>query len=220
MGYAWLLAKAEQQHPVALEAVNMLAEEDADGLYEHAIRWAGANAPSLFERLGLSTSSVPKSARSILSDTVALSVARGPAVTLASMDARFAAYDYPMWDNANYFTGAMRVTGLVSPMGDALVFQSLMTGLGDGGISRTVAPFSPVLQSKGFLSRQSVLLPEEAIVRWNADNSTTYLLTGATRSASGEWAIDERAHGPVELTLRGSVCAVPLGFDIEDLTPE
>ena len=183
----------------------MLADEDADGLYEHAMRWAGANAPRLFERLGLSTSSIPPDARKILAETSVLPIARGPAVTLASMDARFSAYDYPMWDNANYFTGAMRVTGLASHKGDALIFQSLMTGLGDGGISRTVAPFAPGLPPKSFLARQSILLPEEAIVRWNADNSTTYLLTGATRSASGEWAIDDSAHGPIELTLRGAI---------------
>lgn len=54
-----------------------------------------------------------------------LDVARGPGVSILELDEEAREYLFPIWDNTNYTAGAMRVTGVVSPEGDALVLQTI-----------------------------------------------------------------------------------------------
>lgn len=60
---------------------------------------------------------------------------RSRPVTMADLGLLFEDFQGPSWDNAAYLTSAMRLTGFVSPTAsDGLVFQSLITGLGNADV--------------------------------------------------------------------------------------
>ncbi len=111
----------------------------------HALETAlGAQAAgALLADLALVDTPLPDEVRAALAAAphVELGVASNP-VSLAEMDNLFENFEVPLYDNANYFSAAMRLTGFVVPGGqDGLVFQSLQTGLGLYGFNLMIATF-------------------------------------------------------------------------------
>ena len=92
-------------------------------------------ARRVLDRLGLVVPPLPDAVRAVLDSAPRLEH-RAPSVPLSMVEVAECfddGWEYPMWDNANYFCAAMRMTGFVTPGGtDGLVFQSLVTGLGEG----------------------------------------------------------------------------------------
>ncbi len=93
-----------------------------------------AAADELLATLDLHEEPLPDEVRQLLDDAPALELPASTPVPLGELDEAFASFDVPIWDNANYFCAGMRLTGFVVPGGqDGLVFQAVMTGLGNAG---------------------------------------------------------------------------------------
>jgi|GEM_PF-2658620 len=120
-------------------------------------------ADALLKRLRIRLTTGGAKLKAALQDAEVADVAPGPLVTLLQLDAAFVESQAPAWDNANSLCGAMRVTGYAHPTGDALVFQSLMTGFGDGAIRREIHAFGPAFSAPGSGNREDVLIEEDAL---------------------------------------------------------
>lgn len=68
---------------------------------------------------------LPDAARAILDAADTIDEPEGPVWGIAELDNAATSFDLPLWDNANYSTGAMRITGFASRHGDVLVVQSI-----------------------------------------------------------------------------------------------
>jgi hypothetical protein len=82
------------------------------------------------------------------------------------VEPHFHDFEYPMWDNANYFTGAMRVTGFVCSAGEALVWEGLVTGLGDAGLRREVTVHAAFPLPRAWCVHTEAILAEDAVSAW------------------------------------------------------
>ncbi|WP_144120613.1 DUF7003 family protein [Catellatospora sichuanensis] len=135
-GYRLLAERAEAADEVAVTAVGTLFRTDPRGTAQRLAAAVGEPAAQrLLDRLGLAVPPLPEAVRALLEQAPVLDVAAGAPVSLTELDEFFADGLGPMWDNANYYTAAMRLTGFATPGGtDGLVFQSVVTGLGDAGV--------------------------------------------------------------------------------------
>ncbi|MFI0350733.1 hypothetical protein [Actinomadura sp. 9N407] len=89
----------------------------------------------VLDGLGLVTPPVPDAVRAALDAAPRVEAGPSTPLAMAELDECFEDYQYPMWDNANDFCAAMRMTGFITPGGvDGLVFQSLTTGLGEDDV--------------------------------------------------------------------------------------
>jgi hypothetical protein len=130
-----LLAERASDGNVA-DALRELHRIDPRGTV-HRLELAGAErARHVLDRLGLVTPPLPDAVRAAL-DAAPRAEERAPslALSMAELDECFGDWEYPMWENANYFCAAMRMTGFITPGGtDGLVFGSLVTGLGEQSV--------------------------------------------------------------------------------------
>ncbi|XVQ09451.1 hypothetical protein ACQP1W_44145 [Spirillospora sp. CA-255316] len=130
-----LLADRVSEGTVA-DALRELHRIDPRGTVRR-LELAGADrARHVLDRLGLVTPPLPDAVRAAL-DAAPRAEGPGPSLPLsmAELDECFGDWEYPMWENANYFCTAMRMTGFITPGGtDGLVFESLVTGLGERSV--------------------------------------------------------------------------------------
>jgi len=87
-------------------------------------------ADRLASRFELPASSVPDEVRALLASSPIDDEPRGPLWSIAELDEAARGFSLPLWDNANYTTGAMRITGFASRKGDVLVVESIVTDPG------------------------------------------------------------------------------------------
>jgi hypothetical protein len=166
-GWAWL-GDAASRDEAAVAGLTELATDDPGGCFDHVAAGLGeARARALFARLALRTGPDDERVRAAIEASPRAAIPRGPAVSIGELDTRFAAFEYPMWDNMNYFTGGMRVTGFASPTGDALVFQALSTGLGVGDLRRELHVYSPVVAYVNGWNNATPLLEEDEVATWD-----------------------------------------------------
>jgi hypothetical protein len=136
----WILRHPDTGHRLLAERAPQVADTirtmhriDPRGT-AHRLEHAGGRG--VLDRLGLTTPPLPDAVRAHL-DAAPRVEGLAPSLPLATaeLDECFAEYLCPMWDNANYFCARMRMTGFVTPGGtDGLVFQSLVTGLGEANV--------------------------------------------------------------------------------------
>lgn len=81
-------------------------------------------------RFELPKSALAPEVHRVLEEAESISEPRGPLWSIAELDEAARDYDLPLWDNANYTTGAMRVSGFASRHGDAFVVESIVTNPG------------------------------------------------------------------------------------------
>jgi hypothetical protein len=127
-----LLAEGAAQARVA-DAIRELHRIDPRGTTHRLEREGAGRARDVLDRLGLTTPPLPDAVQAHL-DAAPCVEGMAPSLPLAltELEECFGDWDHPMWDNANYFCAGMRMTGFVTPGGtDGLVFQSLVTGLGE-----------------------------------------------------------------------------------------
>lgn len=110
---ALLRDRAQALGDVVREAV-----EDALGV---------AEASRIAARFALPASTLPAEAKAVLDDAETVDEPRGPLWSIAELDEAAQSYDLPLWDNAHYTTGAMRITGFASRHGDTLVVEWIST---------------------------------------------------------------------------------------------
>jgi hypothetical protein len=132
---------------------------------------------------------LPSEVAELLEAAPRLEVPHGPTVELGALDEDAQGYQFPIWDNANYTTGAMRVTGLVSSAGDALVIETLTHWPAAGeGIVRVVRAYGP---GAGRARSALELVPSAALGAYLDDGSTWLCrVTGVMRfneTRDGDW---------------------------------
>lgn len=191
------------------EALARLAKTDAKGAFAAlAAELGDEDARKAFEAVGLAA---PKGVKRP-------QASKGVALTIGALEPKFSEFEYPMWDNANYFTGAMRVTGFRCDAGQALVWEQIMTGLGDGGVSREVTVHASFKVDSSWRAHVAKLLDERKVSRWEGDAQVS-LLTGVRRVVDGK---KERyvmpQGGPRSSTKLAKIGEVPLSIDTSGLS--
>ncbi len=98
----------------------------------------------LADRFDLPRTELAPEARAILDAAEIIDEPRGPLWSIAELDAAARGFDLPIWDNANYTTGAMRVTGFASREGDVLVVQTITYNPGGNEpVTREIHAYGP-----------------------------------------------------------------------------
>ena len=86
---------------------------------------SGGNAKAAALIVDRAPPPIPEAARAVLDAAESVDEPEGPVWGIAELDNAAESYDLPLWDNANYATGAMRITGFASRHGDVLFVQSI-----------------------------------------------------------------------------------------------
>jgi hypothetical protein len=135
-GYRLLGERARTVDAAADHALATLHAADPRGVAGRLTAAIGpAAADAVLNRLGLVAWPLPATVRAVLDAAPTVAAAPSRPLPVAVLDHAFEEFDAPMWDNANYFCAAMRLIGFVNPGGtDGLVFQSLVTGLGESSV--------------------------------------------------------------------------------------
>lgn len=130
-GYRLLAERASQ--PRVAGVIRELHRIDPRGTTHRLELESAGRARDVLDRLGLTTAPLPDAVQAKLNTAPrAQGLAPSLPLALAELDECFQDWEHPMWDNANYFCARMRMTGFITPGGtDGLVFQSLVTGLGE-----------------------------------------------------------------------------------------
>lgn len=132
---------------------------------------------------------LPPAVTALLDAAPKLAVDAGPRVSLLALDEEARGYDLPIWNNANYTTGAMRVTGLVSPAGDALVLQTITHWPSAAqGFARETRVYGPGATRR---RRHQELVPAKELELWlDGDATRLQRVTGVilrSETVDGEW---------------------------------
>lgn len=160
---------------------------------------------------GLGLPAVDPAVDAALAGVAPRAVPAGRPVTMGQVGALVRNFELPMWDNANSFTGAMRVTGFASPVADALLFQSLVTGLGMGNVRLEVVR----VDAHGLRRvREVELVPEGALYRWDG-GAVECVPTGVRREAGAFSA--PSGTGTVRVEAAGA--EVPCRIDTAGMAP-
>jgi hypothetical protein len=127
-GYAMLAELADDGDVRAAELLRERANA-LGGVVHEAIEAAlgKGRTETLAARLGLPRTSLAPEIEALLAAAETIDEPRGPLWTVAELDDAAREYTLPLWDNARYTTGAMRITGFASRHGDALVVETLYT---------------------------------------------------------------------------------------------
>ncbi|AKF02988.1 DUF7003 family protein [Sandaracinus amylolyticus] len=148
------------------------------------------DALALARRLRLPDTRLPAPVEAVLAEVAPEPIARGPVFGIATLDEAAARFDLPLWDNANYTTGAMRVTGYASPEGDALVIESIVCWPGAGEwVARSTRAFGAGARGARLASDALVpasdLDPIEIDSGTRVDGASSMLVLSGERDESG-----------------------------------
>jgi hypothetical protein len=168
-------------------------------------------AASIADRFELPRSTASGRVQAVLAAALTVDVARGPVWSIAELDDDAREYDLPLWDNANYTTAAMRVTGFASAQGDVLAVETIeydprarepvrwqLTAYGPGARTRRT---SELLADADEMA--PLWLPGDSDY---VDTASNHLMLGGDRDEHGEL---------VEGTER-RIVPTPLPFEYQD----
>ncbi|WP_170229896.1 hypothetical protein [Polyangium fumosum] len=134
--YGALATLADEGNPRAAELLRDRAAA-LGGVVREAIEAAlGAEAAKrLAEQFDLPRTRLPEEVERLLAEAEAIDEPRGPLWSIAELDEAARRFDLPIWDNANYTTAAMRITGYASQKGDVLVVEQILHHPGSGTLA-------------------------------------------------------------------------------------
>ena len=202
-GFGLLAARAAAGDAKADEALRRAAAADPGAA-------TAALGPAVVAARGLP--GLDPAVQALLDAHPPLALPAGRSLSMAAVSAMVRNFELPMWDNANSFTGAVRVSGFAGPGYDALVFQSLETGLGMGNVRRCLLRAS----AEGVRRlREEELVPESALYRLEGD-ALCCVPTGVCRSRDGLYS---PATGPGSVWVPAVGAAVPCAVDTRGLSP-
>jgi hypothetical protein len=201
-GFALLAGRAESGDDAARRALVAVATDDPA-----AVR--GVLGAERAARLQLPA--VDPAIDAALAGLAPRPIPAGRPVTMSRVSALVREFELPMWDNANYFTGAMRVTGFASPVADALVFQSLVTGLGMGNVRCELVRLGADGARR---TREIEVVPEEALYRW--EGSAVVCAPTGVRREGGAYSSPT---GPGTVRVEAVGADVPCVVDVEGMAP-
>ncbi|MRG93641.1 DUF7003 family protein [Polyangium spumosum] len=138
------------RHPDAYGALAALADEGntraAELLRDRAAALGGVvreaieaalgpeAAKRIAEQFSLPRTRLPEAVERLLAEADVIDEPRGPLWSIAELDEAARRFDLPIWDNTNYTTAAMRITGYASQKGDALVIEQIVHHPGSGAL--------------------------------------------------------------------------------------
>ncbi len=133
--YGTLATLADEGHTRAAELLRDRASA-LGGVVREAIEAAlGTEAVTrIAERFDLPRTRLPEEVDRLLAESELIDEPRGPLWSIAELDEAARVFDLPLWDNANYTTAAMRITGYASQKGDALVIEQILHHPGSGAL--------------------------------------------------------------------------------------
>jgi hypothetical protein len=129
-GYGPLVELAESGNERALALLRDRAQA-LGGVVVEAIAAAlgQARADAVARRFDLPRSTLSSAVHAALDAAPVVDVPRGPVWSIAELDDAARQYELQLWDNMNYTTGAMRVTGFASSSGDALTVETIESSM-------------------------------------------------------------------------------------------
>lgn len=214
-GWGWLASRVDAEDARALEVLRAITDDDPGAAAEALDGALGVEAArALRAQHGLADGPTDEKVRACLAEAATADVPRGATLTMARLREHFREFAYPMWDNVNYFCGAMRVTGYADPArGDTLVFEALVTGLGSGNLRIEVWRLGGARVMRPVHTR--ILLAEDRV--HGPDGRS--LLTGLRIDHARREAV---ADGELRRTARvdGLDADVPIRMDTSRMKPE
>jgi hypothetical protein len=135
-----------------------------------------ARAAELSTALDLPRVELPPAVRAVLAEAPIDETPRGPVGSiLAGLDDAAREYSLTLWDNLNYTTGAMRVTGFASASGDVLTVESLESSpLQSESLRWRMCAYGPGATKQ---EASEPLVPEEEVTDPEVDNGEVGLMT-------------------------------------------
>lgn len=189
-GYGLLAELAEAGSERAIALLRDRAEALGGPVSDALVEALGAEAAErLVTRFELPRSILPPEVQAALEDAPRLDEPRGPLWSIGELDQAAARYELPLWDNANFTTGAMRITGFASRHGDVLLIESLVTWPSAGEpIVWEATAFGPGATRRS--KRAMVVREQEVASTWLDDTDyingvTNHLHTWGERDADG-----------------------------------
>jgi hypothetical protein len=127
-GYAMLAELADDGDARAADLLRERAKALGGVVHEAIESSLGRDrTAAIAKKLALPKSTLAPEIEKALAEAETHDEPRGPLWTIAELDDAAREFDLPIWDNARYTVGAMRITGFASRDGDALVIETLST---------------------------------------------------------------------------------------------
>lgn len=125
-GYGLLASLAEDGNERAVALLRERARALGGAVVEALAAALGEErAGGIVQRFELPRPALDARVRAILDEAPVADVPRGPVWSIAELDDAAREYELQLWDNMNYTTGAMRVTGFASAEGDVLAVETI-----------------------------------------------------------------------------------------------
>ncbi|HZJ71794.1 MAG TPA: hypothetical protein VFF36_12750, partial [Planctomycetota bacterium] len=164
-----------------------------------------AEADRIAARFELPRSTLPDEVRALLAASEPVSEPRGPIWSIGELDEAAREFELPLWDNANYMTAAMRISGFASRHGDALIIESIEYDPGAGEQARwQMHAYGP---GAGTRSASHLLVkPSELETVWlddsdSIDGSSNLIRLWGERDADGKLIEDSEGRRVVPVPL-------------------
>lgn len=140
-----LLVRGARQGDTRLhELLRQLVSREPGACFQMLSTHYGAqHTQALFLELELPSDGPDPRIQALVRKAPQIDVPPGPSVRLPTLNRAFSQGIRPFWDHAGFFTAALRVSGFVHPSGDALIFESLVTGMVDDGVRVELHGYGP-----------------------------------------------------------------------------
>ncbi len=149
-----------------------------------------ARAAELARELELPPPTLTAGLRAVLEEAPVVDVPRGPVWSIAELDDAARQYELQLWDNLNYTTAAMRLTGFASAKGDVLTVESIESS----PLQRQTLRWRMCAYGPGAKKREAcdALIDEADLQDLELDGDevsavTNHLLLGGDRDEAGEF---------------------------------
>ena len=176
-------------------------------------------AQALFLELELPTDGPDPLIQTLVRQAPALDVPAGPSLRLPTLNRAFVQGIRPFWDHAGFFTAAIRVSGFVHPSGDALIFESLVTGMVNDGVRVELYGYGPHFgprQAQYLFEKGRQLVADQALTLAEGQRLTLHTTGVVLTWAPQGWQLVrvpwDHPRQRAELTLDSEILDVPLSL--------
>ncbi|MED5369631.1 MAG: hypothetical protein VX899_01330 [Myxococcota bacterium] len=179
-------------------------------------RFGAQQTQRWFEELELPSDRPSPQLQALVRQAPLSHVPYGPPLTLPTLNRAFREGIRPFWDHAGFFTAAIRVSGFAHASGDALIFESLVTGLVDDGVRVEIHGYGPHFgprQARYCFEQGRELLSDAALSTADGDRLELHS-TGVVLQWDGGWQLQhtpwDHPRRSAEISLDGELLDLPL----------
>jgi hypothetical protein len=181
--------------------------------------YGAQRAQALFLELELPSDGPDPRIQALVRQAPVLGVPAGPSLRLPTLNRAFVQGIRPFWDHAGFFTASMRVSGFVHPSGDALIFESLVTGMVDDGVRVELHGYGPHFgprQAQYLFEKGRTLLADKDLTSTEGQRLTLHttgvVLTWAAQGWQQVRVPWDHPREKAEVTLESEILDVPLSL--------